>query len=75
MSRAEEDAVKEAKFPVLCIHGRHDIVADPKFGEKLAAQLEATLVMLEGAHFVPRECGHQVRCIFGAGLFLVCCGT
>lgn len=60
LTQQEAGAIKGAKFPVLCIHGRHDLVAEARFGERLAAQLEATLVLLEGAHFVPRECGHQV---------------
>lgn len=71
LTKLEEQAITAAKFPVLCIHGRHDIVAEPRFGERLAAQLEATLVMLEGAHFIPRECGHQVLHLCFPLLFFV----
>jgi pimeloyl-ACP methyl ester carboxylesterase len=60
LSRHERASLRGADFPRLCIHGRQDIVADPGFGEKLAADLAATMVMLEGAHFIPRECGHEV---------------
>jgi hypothetical protein len=60
LTAAESGTIRGANIPVLCIHGRHDIVAEPRFGEKLAASLAATMVLVEGAHFIPRECGHQV---------------
>lgn len=61
LSAAEKDALRHAAFPRLCIHGRQDIVAAPSRGQKVAEEMAATLVVLEGAHFLPRERGHEVN--------------
>eukprot|EP00892_Ulva_mutabilis_P010834 jgi/Ulvmu1/8122/UM040_0017.1 len=60
LSKQEKATLRNAPFPRLVIHGRHDIVAAPAFGEKVAREIAATMVMLEGAHFIPRERGHDV---------------
>lgn len=61
LSAAEKEVLRRAPFPRLCIHGRQDIVAAPSRGAKVAEEIAATLVVLEGAHFIPRERGHEVR--------------
>ncbi|KAK9788003.1 hypothetical protein WJX73_006862 [Symbiochloris irregularis] len=53
--------VRSGKFPVLVIHGRHDLLAAPKFGEALAHRLGAPCIMLEGAHMLCRECGYHIN--------------
>ena len=50
-----------AQIPVLVLHGRHDILATPRFGEQLARRLAAPCVLLEGAHFLTRERGPEVN--------------
>lgn len=45
----------------MVIHGRYDILAAPKYGEQLATRLECPCMMLEGAHFVTRECGPEIN--------------
>jgi hypothetical protein len=35
--------------------GRHDLIATPAFAEKLAERLGAPCVLIDGAHFTPRE--------------------
>lgn len=61
LSKADKATLRHAAFPRLCIHGRQDIVAAPSRGRKVADEIAATLVLLEGAHFLPRERGHEVR--------------
>ena len=46
---------------MMVIHGRYDILAMPKYGEQLATRLECPCMMLEGAHFVTRECGPEIN--------------
>jgi pimeloyl-ACP methyl ester carboxylesterase len=43
------------------IHGRHDVLAELKYAEALAHRLRAQLTVLDGAHFVTRECAHEVN--------------
>ena len=45
------------------IHGRHDIVAPPKYGERLAAKISCPCIILEGAHFLTREHGTSVNAL------------
>ena len=54
-------AIKSGRFPMMVIHGRYDILAMPKYGEQLATRLECPCMVLEGAHFVTRECGPEVN--------------
>lgn len=53
---------------ILCqvIHGRHDIVAPPQYGERLASYMGCPCVILEGAHFLPREHGTAVNALLKA---------
>lgn len=77
MSAKEIDSIRKGKipseetipillagFPVLVIHGRHDIVAHPKFGRKLAVKLGGRYIELNGAHMIKRECRHDVYFCF-----------
>lgn len=52
---SEVRAIQAARVPCLVVHGRHDIVALPKHGARLARRLRAPFLLLEGAHFVFRE--------------------
>ena len=54
-------AIKSGRFPIMVIHGRYDLLAAPKYGEQLAARLECPCMMLDGAHFVTRECGPEIN--------------
>ncbi len=54
-------AIKSGHFPMMVIHGRYDILAMAKYGEQLARRLECPCMMLEGAHFVTRECGPEIN--------------
>lgn len=54
-------AIKSGKFPMMVIHGRYDLLAAPKYGEQLATRLECPCMMLDGAHFVTRECGPEIN--------------
>lgn len=55
--------------PLQVIHGRYDILAAPKHGEALAKKMCCRLVMLEGAHFVTRECGTELNSLLRAIIF------
>ena len=54
-------AIKSGDFPIMVVHGRYDILAQPKYGERMATRLECPCMMLEGAHFVTRESGPEVN--------------
>jgi hypothetical protein len=43
------------------MHGKEDLVAECLHAEALAKRLGARLVLLQGAHFIPRECSYEVR--------------
>ena len=45
---------------MLLMHGRHDLVAAPRYAAELASRLSSKVVMVDGAHFIPRECSDQV---------------
>lgn len=47
-------------FPIWFIHGRKDLVAMPDRAERLARRFGAPCVMLQGAHFIPRENAGEV---------------
>ena len=58
-----------AGFPLLVIHGRHDQLASPKNAEKLAKRLRAPCILLEGAHFIVRECAGQINMLLAGLVF------
>ena len=49
--------------PLQVIHGRHDIVAPPKYGERLAGRMGCPCIILEGAHFLTRERGPAINAL------------
>ena len=62
------------------VHGRYDILAAPKHAEALAKKMCCRLVMVEGAHFITRECGTELNSllraiIFPAQVLVKCTGT
>ncbi|KAK9819995.1 hypothetical protein WJX72_004920 [[Myrmecia] bisecta] len=61
VSQQDLNNIRGGRFPVLVIHGRHDMLAMPYYAERLAHKLEAACVMLEGAHFLTRERGPEVN--------------
>ncbi|KAK9864731.1 hypothetical protein WJX84_003798, partial [Apatococcus fuscideae] len=69
MSDEECTCINVAPFPSLVIHGRHDILAGPQFGEQLARRLGCSCIMLEGAHFVCRERGVEVNLLLHQMVF------
>jgi hypothetical protein len=42
------------------MHGTHDLVAAPRYAAELASRLSSKVVMVDGAHFIPRECSDNV---------------
>lgn len=62
LSRAEVLAIKEGGYPVLCVHGRDDIIVSPQFGRKVAKLFNAQFVLVEGGHGLLEENGHLVSC-------------
>lgn len=55
VTRDDVHTLRTACFPLLVVHGRHDIVTPPVCGAKLAVTLKCPLVLLEGAHFLTRD--------------------
>lgn len=51
----EARAILATRIPCLVIHGRDDIIAAPRHGQRLAARLHCPFLLLDGAHFVFRE--------------------
>ena len=45
---------------MVVLYGRRYILAMAKYGEQLARQLECPCTILEGVHFVTRECGPEI---------------
>lgn len=60
LSKKDIERIATGDFPVIVIHGRHDLVAQKKFGRRIAMSLGAQFVEVEGAHFITRECGTEV---------------
>jgi hypothetical protein len=47
-------------MPVWYVHGRHDLLAMPKFAERLADRFGSPCVLVNGGHFIPRENSYEV---------------
>ncbi|GLC54583.1 hypothetical protein PLESTB_000882000 [Pleodorina starrii] len=60
LSASERRRLAAAGFPIKVLHGSEDIVAEPRHARRLAGQLRAPLVMMDGAHFITRDCAVQV---------------
>lgn len=69
ISATEFALLKRASFRRQVIHGRYDILAAPKHAEALAKKMCCRLVMLEGAHFITRECGTELNSLLRAIIF------
>lgn len=63
VTAADVAAISGGGFPVLYIHGLHDLVARHKSAVKLAKRMAAPIVLLDAAHFVTRECQAQVNAL------------
>ena len=63
MEKLSERAHVQQGADVQVIHGRHDIVAPPKYGERLAARMACPCITLEGAHFLTRERGPAINAL------------
>ncbi|KAL2556260.1 alpha/beta-hydrolase superfamily protein [Forsythia ovata] len=63
MSREELDSIRAAGFPVLVIHGRHDIIAQLSHAKRLTEKLypSARMVELQGGHLVSHERTKEVN--------------
>jgi hypothetical protein len=61
LSDAEVRALRAGGFPALVLHGRHDLLADARWAERLAARLGCPALVLDGAHFIVRECAPHVN--------------
>eukprot|EP00877_Chromochloris_zofingiensis_P007062 jgi/Chrzof1/2609/Cz11g22100.t1 len=55
--------IRSANFPICVIHGRHDMLASHQNAEILAERLGAPCIILDGAHFIVRECAGQINMI------------
>lgn len=59
---AEElERLAAGPFPIKVIHGTGDILAAPRHAARLAARLRCPLVLLEGAHFITRDCAAEIN--------------
>mmetsp|Transcript_8499 Transcript_8499/g.25748 ORF Transcript_8499/g.25748 Transcript_8499/m.25748 type:complete len:468 (-) Transcript_8499:111-1514(-) len=72
---ADAKAIRQAGFPVLLLHGEHDIVAMPKHAARLAQRLGGEFKLLDGAHFTPRENALQVAGELLKTIFFTANGT
>ncbi|KAJ3694965.1 hypothetical protein LUZ60_000342 [Juncus effusus] len=63
MTNKEFDSIRSAGFPISVIHGRHDVIAQLYYAQKLAEKLypAARMVELHGAHLVSHERPHEVN--------------
>ncbi|KAJ9533753.1 hypothetical protein QJQ45_026784 [Haematococcus lacustris] len=64
VSDSDVKRIKSGAMPVWYIHGRHDVLATPRFAEQLAARFGAPCVYVDGAHMTSRENADEVgrRC-------------
>ncbi|KAG2490956.1 hypothetical protein HYH03_010633 [Edaphochlamys debaryana] len=63
VSGAEAEALRslaEGGVPFKVLHGHHDAMARPEYGQRSAQRLGAAFVALEGGHFIVRECAPEV---------------
>mmetsp|Transcript_18336 Transcript_18336/g.31377 ORF Transcript_18336/g.31377 Transcript_18336/m.31377 type:complete len:393 (-) Transcript_18336:597-1775(-) len=60
VTKRDVESVLSGHFPVWFVHGRYDLIATPSFAEDLAARFGAPCVLVNGAHFTPRENSKEV---------------
>ncbi|KAG2425999.1 hypothetical protein HXX76_013370 [Chlamydomonas incerta] len=58
--------------PVKLVHGSHDLMAHWQYGERTAKHLRAAFILIDGGHFIARECAaivcmHLADSIVAAG--------
>ncbi|XP_073044828.1 uncharacterized protein [Primulina eburnea] len=63
MSRTELESIRASGFPILVIHGRHDVIAQMCHAKRLAEKLcpSARMVELNGGHLVSHERAEEVN--------------
>ncbi|XP_075502535.1 uncharacterized protein LOC142540340 [Primulina tabacum] len=63
MSRTELESICASGFPILVIHGRHDVIAQMCHAKRLAEKLcpSARMVELNGGHLVSHERAEEVN--------------
>lgn len=69
LSSRELARLKDAPFRKQVIHGRSDILAMPKWSERMASRLNCPCTMLRGAHMVTRECGTEINALLRSIIF------
>ncbi|GLI59923.1 hypothetical protein VaNZ11_001970, partial [Volvox africanus] len=60
LSVSEQHSLRRLNIPFKVIHGYHDMMAMPAYGERIARHARAPFIMLNGGHFVVRECAAEV---------------
>ncbi|GIL83246.1 hypothetical protein Vretimale_11375 [Volvox reticuliferus] len=60
LSISEQHSLRRLDVPFKVIHGYHDTMAMPAYGERIARHARAPFIMLNGGHFVVRECASEV---------------
>ncbi|PNW86213.1 hypothetical protein CHLRE_02g077451v5 [Chlamydomonas reinhardtii] len=63
LTAAEQHRVSELVadgVPVKLVHGSHDLMAHWQYGERTAKQLRAAFILIDGGHFIARECAATV---------------
>ncbi|EFJ47329.1 hypothetical protein VOLCADRAFT_92100 [Volvox carteri f. nagariensis] len=60
LSVSEQRRLRHLAVPFKVIHGDHDMMAMPSYGERIAKHTGAEFIMLSGGHFVARECAPEV---------------
>ncbi|GLI63481.1 hypothetical protein VaNZ11_006458 [Volvox africanus] len=60
LTASERQRLAESGIPIKIIHGSEDILAELRHARRLARDLRAPLVMVDGAHFIPRDCACQI---------------
>ncbi|GIL91824.1 hypothetical protein Vretifemale_19411 [Volvox reticuliferus] len=60
LTASERQRLGAFGIPIKVIHGSEDILAELRHARRLARDLGAPLVVVDGAHFIPRDCAHQI---------------
>ncbi|GIL66225.1 hypothetical protein Vafri_19758 [Volvox africanus] len=60
LTASERQQLATLGIPIKLIHGSEDILAELRHARRLARDLRAPLVVVDGAHFIPRDCAHQI---------------
>ncbi|GMH44347.1 hypothetical protein BSKO_12281 [Bryopsis sp. KO-2023] len=60
MTNKEYAKIQSSQIPMVVIHGRQDLVAVARYGQRIASKLGAKFVEVDGGHLINRECAHDV---------------